>query len=186
MIKAKIVSLLVAGAVGVGGTVAIAKIAWTGGQSLKNSSAQVSEYVKNINDSMNKAQNIIKMDNKKIQKLEAQNQQLTNENSNQNQTINNLVNSNSNLTNAIAKLEGSSNYKHMTITQKKNTINTLLKDWGYSNSTISVVDSIFDVSQHWFLVGVPQKSETVANDSKNTVNSNSKNNKVSGASSSNA
>lgn len=178
MIKAKIVSLLVAGAVGVGGTVAIAKVAWNGDQSLKNSSAQVSEYVKNTNDSMNKAQNIIKIDNEKIQKLEAQNEQLNNENNVQNQTINNLINTNSNLTNAIAKLEGSSNYKHMTIAQKKNTINTLLKDWGYSKSTISVVDSIFDVSQHWFLAAVPQNQETATNNSsKNTVNnSDAKNN----------
>lgn len=177
MIKAKIVSLAVAGAVGVGGTVAIAKIAWNGDKSLKNSSAQVSEYVKDTNDSMNKAQKIIQMDNKKIQNLEAQNKQLNKENSIQSQTISNLIDTNSDLTNAIAKLEGSSDYKNMTIAQKKNTINTLLKDWGYSKSTISVVDSIFDVSQHWFLAAVPQKSETATNNSKNTVNNNNSNTK---------
>lgn len=192
MIKAKIVSLLVAGAVGVGGTVAIAKVAWTSDQSLKNSSAQVSEYVKNTKDSMNKAQNIIKMDNEKIQKLEAENKQLNDENNNQDQVISNLINTNSNLTNAIAKLQGSSDYKHMTTEQKQDTINILLKDWGYSKSSIEIVDTIFKVSQGWFLATAPQKLEAAVNDTKNTVSSNnsdsgnSKNSNVSGVSSTNA
>lgn len=175
MIKTKIVSFLVAGVVGVSGTAAIIKMAWNGSENLSSSTTDISSYVKNTNESMSKAEAIIQKQNQEISKLQQENNELNSKVSSLNNENNKNKKSMSNLTNAIARLEGSSDYQNMTINQRENTVNTLLQDWGYSNGTISVVDKIFEVSEHWFLYSTPKGS--VITDNKELIKGNNVKNK---------
>ena len=167
MIKGKVISLAIAGVIGVGGTVAlIQKIDWNGNASLVKTSTSVSTYVQNTNSAMQKSENIIEAQNKEIELLKKENGNLDSKITNLNKQLNEENAMISSLNKVIATLQGSTDYKHMTVAEKKKTLNNLLRDWGYGKMSISIADKIFSWTDGWGLYQT--QNESVNNHNGNT------------------
>lgn len=134
MMKTKVLTVLLAGSVGVAGTIATIKtINWLGSSSLNNETISISTYIDSSQEAMQKAKNIINTQQTEIANLNKINADNTN-------TIHSL-------NTVIAQLRGAANYSGMTASQKENTVITLLKDWGYSKFSISLISKAFAASQ---------------------------------------
>lgn len=158
MIKSKVISLAIAGAIGVGG-LAIAKIDWSQRGALTNSNTSITNYVIQTNAAMAKSKNIIEEQNEEIIKLKEQNNKLNNKVG----TLNNQLNEENqmidSLNKVIATLQGSTDYKNMTVAQKRKTLNNLLKDWGYGNMSIAIADKIFSWTDGWAAYKTPNNQQ---------------------------
>ncbi|MGL4761800.1 MAG: hypothetical protein ACRCWG_10165 [Sarcina sp.] len=166
MIKTKVISLAMAGIVGVGGTVAlIQKIDWNGKATLTKTSTNVETYVQQTNVAMQKSEAVIEKQNEEIKNLKSENSNLNSKITHLNTQLNDENEMISSLNKVIATLNGSTDYKHMTVAQKKKTLNNLLKDWGYGNMSISIADKIFSWTDGWGLYQVQGNNST----NKNTI-----------------
>lgn len=171
MIKGKVISLAIAGIVGVGG-VAIAKIDWSQRSALINSNTSIVNYVAQTNDAMAKSKDIIEEQNKEIAALKAKNTNLNTKVSSLDKQLNQENEMISSLNKVIATLQGSTDYKHMSIAQKRKTLNDLLTDWGYGKMSISIADKIFSWTDGWGFSQVQnnnQQKNVKQVDSKNSV-----------------
>ncbi|MGL4656339.1 MAG: hypothetical protein ACRCWM_10735 [Sarcina sp.] len=170
MIKGKMISLAIAGIVGVGGVV-IAKVDWSQRSALNNSSTTIANYVAQTNEAMSKSKNIIEQQNKEIEELKEENSNLNTKIGNLNNQLNQENEMIGSLNKVIATLQGSSNYKNMSVAEKKKTLNNLLTDWGYGKVSIAIADKIFSWTDGWGLY-------QVQNNVQNNTSNNDLNNKV--------
>lgn len=177
MIKTKLIGITLASIIAGTSIIGVSKILtimWSGQNNLTQSATNVNEYINKVNYSMKQATQVIQSDNSTIEKNQNLINQQQSEINNLNNEIDKMKNTNgnnqkiiSNLNNAIARLEGASNYKNMTIQQKKDTINTLLRDWGYGKASIAFADEIFNVSEHWFFVQKENSNQKINQENNN-------------------
>ena len=124
-----------------------------------NSKNSIAEYVNKSNEVIEKSENIIETQNQEIQNLKNENKKLmvkANGLKTQLDDENGMISS---LNKVIATLQGSSDYKHMTVAQKKKTLNNLLKDWGYGKMSIRIADKIFSWTDGWGLNQIPNNKQ---------------------------
>lgn len=148
MIKAKVISLITAGAVtiGVGGAITISK--WSEQKDLTKTTSNISTYIDNTNTSMQRAEQIIKEKNLEISNLENDTQQYKDSIKKDKSTISNLQNKNQEqqkqiqtLNNELQNSSGQINWQDAYTCKKQvRVLNRILKSWGYGPMGRHIMD----------------------------------------------